>query len=68
VKEEYLVKRRDYTAEDIKADAVVGKIHSFDLSSMTVYKLGMCLHCRMSDTKNGKILWSVKANESVLQG
>jgi Putative bacterial lipoprotein (DUF799) len=68
VKEEDLVKRRDYTVlgKILKADAVViGKIHSFDLSRMTVYERGdVSFTAECLDTKNGKILWSVEANES----
>ncbi len=68
VKEEELVNRRDYTAlgKILKADAVViGKIHSFDLSRMTVYERGnVSFTAECLDTKNGKILWSVEANES----
>ncbi|MBE7444609.1 MAG: hypothetical protein HS132_04945 [Planctomycetia bacterium] len=67
-KEVELVKRRDYTAlgKILKADAVIiGKIHSFDLSRMPVYERGtVSFTAECLDTKNGRILWSVEANES----
>ncbi len=66
--EEELVNRKDYATlgKILRADAVViGKIQSFDLSSMTVYERGdVSFTADCINIKNGNILWSVRAKES----
>ncbi|HHT9136673.1 MAG TPA: GNA1162 family protein [Candidatus Wunengus sp. YC60] len=66
--EEELVKLKDYDAlgKMLKVDAVViGKIHKFGLSNMTVYARGnVSFTAECIDTKKGKVLWSMETNES----
>lgn len=66
--ESELVRQRDYKAlgKILKVDAVViGKIHAFDLSSMPVYERGVVsFTAECIDTQNGKVLWSLEANET----
>ncbi len=67
-KEDELVKLRDYAALEkiLKVDAVIiGRIHKFGLSNMTVYARGNVHYtAECIDTKNGKVLWSMDVNES----
>ncbi|MDO8141058.1 MAG: DUF799 family lipoprotein [Candidatus Brocadiales bacterium] len=66
--EEELVKLKDYDAlgKMLKVDAVViGKIHKFGLSNMTIYARGnVSFTAECIDTKKGKVLWSMETNES----
>ena len=68
VNEEELVNRRDYKGmgKMLDVDAVViGKIHSFDLSTMAVYERGdVSFTAECIDTNNGKTLWSMEVKES----
>lgn len=63
-----LVKLKDYESlgKMLEADAVViGKIHKFELSNMTVYARGdVSFTAECIDTKKGKVLWSMEMNES----
>ena len=67
-KEEELVKFKDYAAlgKMLNVDAVViGKIHKFGLSNMTVYARGnVSFTAECIDTNKGKMLWSMETNES----
>jgi len=67
-KESELVEFKDYAAvrRILKVDAVViGKIYKFGLVNMPVYERGhVSFTAECIDTKNGKILWSIEANES----
>ncbi len=67
-KESELVEFKDYAAvrRILKVDAVViGKIYKFGLVNMPVYERGHAsFTAECIDTKNGKILWSIEANES----
>ncbi len=69
VKEVELVKQRDYKAlgKILKVDAVViGKIHAFNLSRMPVYERGdVSFTAECIDAKNGKVLWTLEARETV---
>ncbi|MBI2470841.1 MAG: DUF799 family lipoprotein [Planctomycetes bacterium] len=66
--EEELVRLKDYAAlgKILNVDAVViGKIHKFGLSNMTVYARGnVSFVAECIDTKKGKVLWSMETNES----
>jgi hypothetical protein len=68
VREEEMVKWRGYAAlrKILEVDAVViGKIDKFGLANMTVYERGnVSFTAECVDTANGKVLWSVAADES----
>lgn len=68
IEEEEFVRQRHYKAlgKILRVDAVViGKIHTFDLSRMPVYERGdVSFTAECIDTKNGKVLWSLEANET----
>jgi hypothetical protein len=63
-----MVKWRGYAAlrKILEVDAVViGKIDKFGLANMTVYGRGnVSFTAECVDTANGKVLWSVAADES----
>ena len=67
-KESELVKLRDSAAvrRILNVDAVViGKIYKFGLMNMPVYERGhVSFTAECIDTKSGRILWSIEANES----
>lgn len=68
IEEEEFVRQRHYNAlgKILKVDAVViGKIHAFDLSRMPVYERGdVSFTAECTDTKNGKVLWTIEARET----
>lgn len=67
-KEEELVAEKAYSkiGEILKVDAVVlGKINTFGSSSMAIYERGrVSFTAECIDTKSGKTLWSLDADES----